>query len=181
MRRRRKTHAKFDHGEPIRRPNLAPIAGVLLIPAVLAMASYRTPTHALMIDLPAPFPEMSPVYEGGVQRISVSSSGEPIVNGMVADPVQFARHLEWIAGQSVTDQVVFEPAADAPYGPSLQVLAALAERGLTRFPYFCFGGIERDYRFGKGDSAPRNELPRPPEPISSALAYSCSERFLPES
>ncbi|MBX7458853.1 hypothetical protein K3152_11405 [Qipengyuania sp. 1NDH17] len=150
-----------------------------MLPAVLSMASYPTPTHAVMIDLPAPYPHMTPTREGSVQRISVSSLGEPMVNGMVADRAQFANHLEWIAQQPIAAEVIFEPAADAPYGASLQVLAALADKGLTRFSSFCFGGIEQHRKFDKGDGTPLGILWHPPEPDVSPLSNKCSELLQP--
>lgn len=150
-----------------------------MLPAVLSMASYPTPTHALMIHLPAPYPYMPPIREGSVQSISVSPSGEPMINGMVADQAQFASHLDGIAQQPVAAEVVFEPAADAPYGASLQILAALAEQGLTKLPSFCFGGIEHHRKFGKGDGAPFGILWHPPEPGASPPSNSCSDMLRP--
>lgn len=145
MRRTRRLRTAFDHGEPIHRINTLPLLLFCTLVAMLALLwASRTPTHALLIDLPIP-PEISP---GTVHVVGTTALGRPTLDGMELTREQLRDRLQAIASAPAPAGIVFEPADNARYEDALRTLALVKETGLAD-ARFCFGGTDRNRRFAK--------------------------------
>lgn len=156
---------QFDHGAPIRALPAAPIAGVLLIIVIVMLAVWPQAIHAVTFDLPysvPPLDDARPLEMAPINRIAVTSDGQPSWNG---DPVSLAslgRRLEETKGMPIQPGLAFEPDPDAGYDISLRVMAVIARAGLND-ALFCFGGIGKHRDFGSGKApAKRSRLLAPP-------------------
>lgn len=157
MRRTRRLRTAFDHGEPIHRINTLPLLFFCTLVAMLALLwASRTPTHALLIDLPIPIPpEISP---GTVHVVGTTALGRPTLDGMELTREQLRDRLQAIASAPAPAPagIVFEPADNALYEDALRTLALVKQTGLAD-ARFCFGGTDRNRRFAKSNDryAPR--------------------------
>lgn len=133
-RRGRRRIDTFDHGQPIWRPSLAPLAAVWLIGATLLMGVYVNPPHAILIDLPAPIPaQYRPGSDSRIQvlRIGVEPDGTPTFNAVRVSPrdlalmLNVASHLVWTPG------IIFEPHPKALYHDALPILGEIKKAGLA--------------------------------------------------
>ena len=182
-RRLKGTPALYDHGQPIHRPNLAPLAAVWAIAAALAMSVYINPSHALTIDLPMPSP-YSPdsVDPLPFHRVSVSRTGQAIIDGSPVTDGRLAQHMDAFLREPIEPAIVFDPSADAQYGRVLEVLAIVRRKGLAG-SRFCFANLADHQRFGKAwqnypmpfaptlPEAKAPGIPRPSEPPTQTLEY----------
>ncbi|MDG5748192.1 hypothetical protein P8Q88_08360 [Qipengyuania sp. XHP0207] len=144
----RVSYKRCRHGDPIRWLGMAPHAGVLLIAATLILATYGARTHALVVDLPLPYPAgyidpLSPAYD----RITIDPGGQVRFNGT---PVQDRDlHDMLMARPSGPAQVslLFEPDGMVPYPRTLEILGLLQATGSLK-DCFLFGNISQ---FGQYD------------------------------
>ena len=139
---RRKRH-RYTHGEPIRRPGLAPFASVFLIAATLVLSTYGPHTHALIVALPMPYPEnymepLTPAYD----RIVIDVDGRVLINSTPVTDREL--HDALLVRQDGANQasLVFEPDAMVPYPRVLQVLEIFRATGSLE-TCFLFGNVAR--------------------------------------
>ncbi len=138
-----------DHDDLISQPSYAPIAAVWMVIAMLGIAAYRMPTHAIVIDLPVPLiaSAPAPLIDLKVDRVRLTAVGEILWNGEIVNYNELVEFAEASREEPVTPLLIFEPDANASYEFSAHVLAVLHATGLTRYR-FCFGGIEQHRHFG---------------------------------
>ena len=141
MRRTRRLRNAFDHGEPIHRINTLPLLLFCTLVAMLALLwASRTPTHALLIDLPIPIPIPPEISPGTVHVVGTTALGRPTLDGMELTREQLRDRLQAIASAPAPAPagIVFEPADNARYEDALRTLALVKETGLAD-ARFCFG------------------------------------------
>ena len=153
MRRTRRLRNAFDHGEPIHRINTLPLLLFCTLVAMLALLwASRTPTHALLIDLPISIPIPPEISPGTVHVVGTTALGRPTLDGMELTREQLRDRLQAIASAPAPAPapagIVFEPADNARYEDALRTLALVKETGLAD-ARFCFGGTDRNRRFAK--------------------------------
>ncbi|RDC61053.1 hypothetical protein HME9302_02270 [Alteripontixanthobacter maritimus] len=137
----------FDHGEPIWRPNFAPIAGVLMIVGILFFAAWPVQTHALLIDLPFPgYDGEAPHSDMPVYTITIMPTGTIYVDGNVAPLNALPKRLETIASLPTEAGIIFAPADNTATSQWLPVLAVIKTAGLASWQ-FCFGGTTANQRY----------------------------------
>lgn len=133
----------------------------------LAMPTYPTPTHALLLDLPPTYSQSGMHWEEGVPAtvysITLDADGQLRWNGEAVTQSE----LDNLARQTLTEAqapgVTFEPAANARYAEVLTTLNILAQAGLTQ-GHFCLKGL------GQYHAYERQERGEPPGGISDEQA-----------
>lgn len=149
MRQRSRRQRAFDHGQPIHRIDTLPLLIFCTLIALLALLwASRTPTHALMIDLPMPVALPPVLVQAPVHTVGTTALGRPTLDGIELSRAQLAERLDTISKADAVG-IIFEPADEARYEDALLTLAIVKAAGLTD-SRFCFGGIERNRRFDKG-------------------------------
>ena len=148
---RRSSHRQpYDHGEPIRWLNLAPLAGIAGIAAALILSAYGVTPHAVTVNLPMPNAIPPPIAQPRIVEIAVSENGRAMIDGETLTDTAFARRLEQLARASPRPGISFTPHDSALYADSLRVLGLIEQAGLTGRD-FCFGSTERNRRFGTAE------------------------------
>ena len=121
---------KFDHGEPIRRPDSLPI--LLFLFALIAGLLLLNPraTHALVIDLPHPYPPgtigvLTPSYD----RISLTADGSVMWNGTSVTDNLLKDLLSQRSQRPTVNTLLLDPDRSTRYVRVLQVLGFIAPAG----------------------------------------------------
>ncbi|WP_041685376.1 ExbD/TolR family protein [Erythrobacter litoralis] len=128
--RPRTPRRRFDHGAPIARPSLAPLAAVWLIAAALCMGAYVNPPHALLVGLPAPLPRdtigvLTPSYD----LLDLDAEGTIRWNGHPVTEEQLRAILSESGQRSPQGALLFHPQHDVAYGDALGLLAIVHREG----------------------------------------------------
>lgn len=152
MRRRFRRSYAIDHGDLISKPSYAPIAAVWVAIAALAIAAYRPPTHAVLVDLPI-FGDVHDI-SADVPRYTVRITPDSRImwNGEELAMHDLIERIQATREEPQEPLLVFEPDGDASYEVSARVLAVIDGMGVNKF---CFGGIAQYRHFGdasEGDS-----------------------------
>lgn len=137
--------AAFDHGEPISRIVLAPVAGIACIAVALLSFSLPAQTHALMFDLPVPnyVAEDFSAYEASV-LIELGQDGDIQWDGQAVSIQQLRRLLNAAGAGDVKPILRFGLHGQAAYGAVIPVLDAIADSGL-QYAWMCFpSGLRPD-------------------------------------
>ena len=122
---------------------LAPLAGVFLIAATLVLSAYGTPTHALIVELPTPYPDdymepLTPAYD----LVAMDAHGRVLRNSTpVTDRELHAALLARAVGAE-KPSLVFEPDGMTPYPRVLEVLQTFRITGSLE-SCFLFGNVAR--------------------------------------
>ncbi|MEZ5681150.1 MAG: hypothetical protein R3E14_07605 [Erythrobacter sp.] len=165
---RSRVRRRFDHGEPIRWLNLVPLAGVLAIAAALILSAYGIRPHALMVDLPMPYPdgETGPLTPN-VNRLVVRDDGKVLWNAQPVSDKELGLILDQLHKISPAPGLLFTPEARAPYARVIEVLGMVRAHGaLDRC--FRFSGIARYRHYERPETfddllpATREDCPPPP-------------------
>lgn len=172
--------AAFDHGEPISRIVLGPVAGVLLVVSAIVMLGLPPKTHALYIDLPPPlnfeaWPEW--LTPPPVDRLSLTGDGQIHWNGTPVDRQQLVTLIEATREETPQPGLIFEPADDAAYGEALQVLGLLHAMGATH-SQFCLAGLTRNRQFELPVEAGPPVVPNPDRNLTLTLDDECVDAIL---
>ena len=117
--------------------------------AALPILTYQTPTHALLIDLPAVAVASGKTRALGAVRHRVGLTEYAVItwNGR---PVTFAELVKALNSANAAPRastVIFQPDGNATYELSLQVLAVLDEH-IGPSNLFCFGGLSQYSNLG---------------------------------
>ena len=146
--RSRGTFPRFDHGEPIRRPDSVVLLLFLCAIALVFIHFAQAPTHALIIDLPwVTAHNERPSDDVEVTEIGLNAEGQITLNDMAISKGDLIQALHFGLVRIPEPYVVFTPAPDASYKDALRVLAIIKGSGQTKF---CFGGLEKHRTFEKG-------------------------------
>ncbi len=123
---------KFDHGQPIWRPDTLPILLFAMCLAATVMALGGQHQHALLVEMPMPFPpEWHETIERPVPvRLAVSAGGIILWDEDAIDRQTLRRRLLNLSEEPASWPLQFDPAPDAPYGTALQILGIVGEAGL---------------------------------------------------
>jgi biopolymer transport protein ExbD len=145
---------RFDHGEPIAAIDTRPMLFVaLFIAVVFLLAASQMRQHALLVELPAPFPSSGTIRDFTiVMKIKVTNEGDFVLNEVPVTAQQLTTFLEQAKGLNPLPEVVFEPEANAPYDAAFQALGLIWKAGLIdagRIDAFCFGGLEKHRDFAR--------------------------------
>ncbi len=133
----------YDHGKPIWRPNLAPLGAVWAIAAALLMSVYGKPPHALLVDLPMPYPpgSLGPLTPNS-NRLVIDREGALFWNGLAITDDELSQVLASKSMLNDEPALLFTPDGDAPYPRTLELLGIIERHGLLG-PCFRFSGIAR--------------------------------------
>ncbi|MHA6316035.1 ExbD/TolR family protein [Altererythrobacter sp. CAU 1778] len=158
-------HLPYDHGRPIATLALAPLAGVLLTVALVFLALRPPVTHAIVVDLPAPYPDdwmvdLSP----NVNRLIVTESGEILWNSSEISHAEL-RHIVISGFSRPAVALQFDPVENAPFEVVLPVLETLREVGALES---CFRFLRLN-RYRNYEAAPVDLDPEP------AASYECMD------
>jgi biopolymer transport protein ExbD len=180
--RRRDLQRAFDHGQPIRRIPFAPFVVLAALGPMLVAMTTSKQAHVVLIDLPQPTPPPLTPGRHPVHRIFVTAEGMTFIDGHHVQRSKLAEAFAALRTGPIGAEVVFEPAANAPYDAVLPVLGELKHRGLAEQPLFCFGNLQLYRTFDK--AASRSTVPYhapPPNHLSSesGSSPSCSEMNQP--
>lgn len=123
---------KFDHGQPISRPDTLPILLFAMCLAATVMAFGGQHQHALLFNLPMPFP---PEWRDRIDppepvRLALSADGDIFWNGEAIDRRNLRRRLSDLSKEPVSRPLQFDPAPDIRYGDALRILGIVGEAGL---------------------------------------------------
>lgn len=123
--------ARLDQRQWIWRPNLAPVAAIWLIIATLLMGVYINPPHAIIVDLPAPYPDddlgpLTPVSD----RLVIDPDGAIFWNAHPITDRQLTDILSASDQRPYGSALLFTPDADAPYARVIHVLGMVRQAGL---------------------------------------------------
>ena len=155
----------YDHGEPIRRLSAAPLAGVLLVLAVLSALAYPLKTHALVVDLPAPTPEYLGPLTPNANLVVLTVGGDILWNGTSVTIADLRANLRAARDQSPQPSLLFEPQGDVAYGDALALLAVIAQEE----------AVDRCFRFNAISAWQHFERQEPVE----LLPYESKECHIP--
>ena len=144
--------AIYDHGEPIRRLSAAPLAGVLLILAVLSALAYPLKTHAIVVDLPLPNPDGMGALTPNANLVVVTNESGIIWNGVPLTRSEFRENVRAALEQNPQPSLLFEPQGDTAYGAALEVLQVIAEEGAID-RCFLFNGTSMWQRYEQKEPA----------------------------
>lgn len=153
----------FDHGSPIYKPQIAPIAGVWLAIAALLASLYATPQHVVAIDLPYPSQQPYDTRLGlPIDLLRVDGNGGLSWNSQPIDMAELARILEARRQRPERVGLRFAPDPDASYKAALYALAVVKATG-NAGAGFCFSNISAHRNFGKpGQASPQTAEPEIP-------------------
>ena len=150
--RRHSPPAVYDHGEPIRRLSAVPLAGVLLILAVLSALAYPLKTHALVVDLPFPDPNGMGTLTPNANLVVVTNEGGIMWNWVPLTRSELRANLKAALDQNPQPSLLFEPQGDTAYGTALGVLQIISEEdAIDRC--FLFNGTSVWQRYEKKEPA----------------------------
>lgn len=168
---------RFDHGKPIAAIDTRPMLFVaLFIAVVFLLAASQTRQHALLVSFPVSSDNTGlPVEPPPFYRITLLENGQLKINGRPADVEELRVWLEAVKSATPRPEIVFEPAANAPYEASLQSLGLIWRAGLIN-AQFCFAGLEKHRDFGRSG---RSDPPKP-QPDAAPRHAPDSEPIFPQ-
>jgi biopolymer transport protein ExbD len=110
---------RLDHGEPIAAIDTRPMLFVaLFIAVVFLLAASQTRQHALLVELPAPFPSSGTIRDFTiVMKIKVTNEGDFVLNEVPVTAQQLTTFLEQAKGLNPLPEAVFEPEQMRPTTP----------------------------------------------------------------
>ncbi len=166
IRPRLSTRRAFDHGRPIALLPTAPIIGMLLIVAMLILATAGRVDHVVLVNLPPPSPWSASA--GPTDRITVSRDGLIGWNGVRVTPAELSARMRATRYDTRAHALIFEADGQAGYGTVAETLNRIRLAGMTAHS-FCFAGLERHRRYEEPAEAdgrgPVTCRPEPPPPI----------------
>ena len=129
----------YDHGRPIVRFTLAPLASVWLIAAALMMGVYVNPPHAITVEFPDARGEKTALGTDRLEiRIAVDDS--VIFDGRPVTDSEMSKLLRARLSQGWQGMVVFTPQPHVSYKRALKVLGVIFRNGGMQ-GRFCFDDI----------------------------------------
>lgn len=145
--------------------SLVPLAGVLLIVAVLAMSAYGLKTHAIEVDLPPPGePFGTELLSPPTNLLTIDRRGTITWNSQSIGEKELRRVLRQGLAANPQPALHFAPAADASYGEVTALLEIVREEGLID-ACFIFSDTWR-YR--------RYEIAEPDRDLQPAMHKACN-------
>ena len=172
MPRARPPHPRFDHGQPIHRPQTLPILFFLVALVGGLVAFNGRSVHALTVDLPTPYPgEYDGPLSPPVNRLSIDPDHTIRWNAQAVSEAELKANLIAVRNAPPWQGLIFDPDGNTDVAYSLRVLEIVREAGLTR-DSFCFGSTARyrDIRTDDRTPAPHKWpaiecVPQPPLPF----------------
>ena len=134
---------------------MGPIVGLLLVIEILLFSQWPMRTHALVIKLPwldYAAADLDLVPEPQMTVIGVSPQGRALIDGKDHTIAELDIWLSEAGKKPERVYLIFEPAADAPYGEALGILAMLRDRERYGYLDFCFGDLRRYRNLGEKSS-----------------------------
>ena len=154
----RPPHPRFDHGQPIHRPQTLPIL-FFLVALTGGLAAFNARSiHALYVDLPLPHPSghigaLSPQNN----LLAIDAKGGLRWNAQPVSRSDLRIILDHVKTLDPQPPLQFAPDADASFADALAVMEVVHEAGLID-SCFRFAGITR-YRRYEAPPDPEELLP----------------------
>lgn len=139
--------ASVSSAKPMGEINTTPLIDVMLVLLIMIIMTIPVSTHSLDFDLPQPQPGVEKYVFHVKNSLSLTPSGQLLWNGAPVTDGQLATLLAQVRTIEPEPEVHFEPAADASYERSAQVLKIVEASRVTRFG---FVGNEKYGVFGRG-------------------------------
>jgi len=141
---------RFDHGEPISKPNFSLTVGVWVGLLAMFQVSHPIPTHALEVFLPepgiAPIDRAKPIH-----TLRVTQDGSLFWNGSSLPQSVLPEVLDRHVADPSEPGLIFIVAPNVSYDWALQVLSPVVSSGATS-KNFCFGDLEKYADFSKSSA-----------------------------
>ena len=134
--------------DPLAELNTTPLIDVLLVLMIVFILSIPIASHTLPVDLPRPCIDCTAAPANPVvNKITVDEAGTIFWNGAAIDQPRLARTLAATRTMPVEPELQYEPAADASYAVSVEVIRLIRASGVTKFG---FVGNDRYRQFSSG-------------------------------
>ena len=125
-----------DDGAPMMEMNMTPLIDVLLVLLIMFIITIPVATHSIDIDLPVPNPNDTPPPVDPIKnKIVLTPANEILWNGNPLSPSELATNLQTSMQMPVEPELQFEPAPNAGYELTANVLDVIDESGVTRFGF----------------------------------------------
>ena len=92
-------------------------------------------THALIVDLPAPYPDATGPLSPPQNLVVLTETGKVLWNGQQVSRADLRANLRAAKSAIPQPALMFEPEGNAAYGDALELLAIIADEGLVDY---CF-------------------------------------------
>ena len=149
--------ARFEHGEPIRRLSIAPLAGLVLIAATMIALSYPMQTHALTFEVyPTDWPHPNDSLEYH-NLLELHANGQLRWNGEAVTKGMLAERLNRALSEPVEPALIFQPDDYASYLAVAEVLLIVKQSGISAL---CIAGLERNRHFELPEPDPNMAVPQ---------------------
>ncbi len=129
--------------QPFSQMNTTPLIDVLLVLLIMIIMSIPLATHSVEVDLPAPGPGAASDPQ---VMLTISPGGTIGWNGETITRTQLQQRLGETALLANQPVIRFQPAAQASYDDSVQVINLVADARLEKF---AFSGNEQHRTFGR--------------------------------
>ena len=152
--------------------SLVPLAGVFAIAGALVASTYGLKPHAIVVDLPAPYPQgYADNLTPNVDRLTVSRTGAIAWNGQPVSERELSAILASPRRIESGASLLFTPDAEARYGRALEVLAIVRRHG----------AIDRCFRLSGIQQYRRFESPETFDDLAPAMWEECLPPTYPRS
>ena len=138
------TSARF--ADPMSEMNTTPLIDVLLVLLIMFIIAIPVASHSVPVDLPQPCTDECPALPTNplTNKITIDAGDTVRWNGQPVDGPRLTNTLAATRLMAVEPELQFEPAANASYSSSAQVLRIIEASGVSNFG---FVGNERYRRF----------------------------------
>ena len=139
-------YANSKFADPMSEMNTTPLIDVLLVLLIMFIIAIPVASNSLPIDLPRPCIENCPPLpaDATTNKVTINDRGTIYWNGTALDQPRLTRTLAAMRQLPVEPELQFEPAANASYAVTAEVMNVIEASGASRFG---FVGNERYRRF----------------------------------
>lgn len=130
--------------EPMSEMNTTPLIDVMLVLLIMLIMTVPLSTHALQVDLPSHC-DNCPHPDATKNKITLDARDTIRWNGFVVDRQQLSALLRQSLAMPVEPELQFEPAPNASYLMSAELMNDVRQSGVTKFG---FVGNEKYRKFG---------------------------------
>lgn len=123
--------------DPMSEMNTTPLIDVLLVLLIMFIIAIPVASHSLPVDMPRPCLADCPILPSNpvTNKVTIDEAGTTYWNGTALDQPRLARTLAAMRQLPVEPELQFEPAANASYAVTAEVLNVIEASGASRFGF----------------------------------------------